>query len=210
MKKWAFAITVAFFALVSAGAAAVALTDDDTEADNGEPIARGARDGSESSGDGSGGGAAGICLEGTVDCIDMPTEEPPIGDDDVCIQIFPTPPECADPDAPVTNEPTPPGILEPGAPPSDPGQACTMEFPNKCTATAAAVADLAARLDLKEDAIIVVSVEAVEWPNACLGISQSDVACAEIITAGFRIFLEADGQKYDSHTDGGSRALLVD
>jgi hypothetical protein len=132
MQKWAFAVTVALFALMSVTAAAVALTDDDTESDGSEPIARDAGDGSESSGDGSGGGAAGICLEGTVDCIDTPTEEPPIGDGDVCIQVFPTPPECEDPDAPVTNEPSPPGIFDPGAPPSGPGPACTMEFPNKC------------------------------------------------------------------------------
>jgi hypothetical protein len=57
--------------------------------------------------------------------------------------------------------------------------------------------------------IIIVTVEAVEWPNACLGISQPDVACAEIITAGFRIFLEANGQRFEYDTDGGSRAVLV-
>ncbi len=84
-----------------------------------------------------------------------------------------------------------------------------MEYPNECTATAAAVADLAARLDLKEDAITVKSVESVQWPDACLGVSQPDVACAEVITSGYRIILEANGRTYEYHTDGGSRAVLA-
>ena len=127
MKKWAFAITVAFFAIVSVAAGAVALTDDDTS----PGVARDADDRGESGGDGSaadcanppcedtGGGAAGICLEGAIDCDDTPTGKPPEGD--VCIQIFPTPPECADPDAPVSDEPPPsdepPANGDPGTPP---------------------------------------------------------------------------------------------
>ena len=79
-------------------------------------VARDADDRGESGGDGSAArlrepavrgrecdGAAGICLEGAVDCDDT-IGDPPA--DDVCIQIFPTPPECADPDAPVSNEPS--------------------------------------------------------------------------------------------------------
>jgi hypothetical protein len=217
MKKWAFAITVAFLAAVSVAAGAVALTDDN-HADSGQRLARDAENRGESDGDGSvadcanppcedvGGGAAGTCIEGTIDCNDTPANQPPNGE--VCIQIFPTPPECADPDAPVSNEPpaTDPG----GGTGSEPPSACTMEYPNECTATAAAVADLAARLDLKEDAITVVSVERVDWPDACLGVSQPGVACAEIITTGYRIILEANDQKYEYHTDGGARAVLVE
>jgi hypothetical protein len=211
MKKWALALTVAFLALVSLAAGAVALTDDD--ADNSDPIARDAGGGGagESGGDsatGDDGGAAGICLEGAVDCVDTPVEDP-AGDD--CILISPPPPECADPDAPVTNEPAPPGgSSDPGAAPSDPGQACTTEFPNECTATDAAVADLAARLDLIEGTITVISIERVDWPDACLGVSQPDIACAEVITPGYRIFLETNAQKYEYHTDGGSHAVLVE
>jgi hypothetical protein len=71
-----------------------------------------------------------------------------------------------------------------------------MEYPNECTATDAAVADLAARLEIITGSIAVVSVERVDWPDACLGVSQPGVACAEVITAGFRITLETNGQKY--------------
>jgi hypothetical protein len=207
MRKWALAIAVAFFAIVSVAAAAAALTDDDNT-DSGDQVARDAGGASESGGDGSG-GSAGICIEGTPDCVDTPLEEPPLGD--VCIQIFPTPPECADPDAPVTNDPGQPGSSDPGAAPApDPGSRCTTEFPNECTATDAAVADLAVRLDLTQGSVIVVSVERVDWPDACLGVSHPDVACAEIITPGYRIILEANGQRFEYHTDGGSRVVLVE
>ena len=215
MQRWALAVTAAFFAIVSIAAGAVALTD---EGGAGTQAAQDADSRDEVGGDGSaagcaappcegtGGGAAGICLEGTVDCVDTPTGRPPEGD--ACIQIFPTPVECADPDAPVINEPSERDPSDTTS--SDPIAGCTMEYPNACTATGAAVADLAARLDLKEDAIILVSFEDVEWPNACLGVEQPDVACAEVITQGFRIFLEANGQTYEYHTDGGSRVVLVE
>jgi hypothetical protein len=205
MKKWAFALTVAFFAVVSVAAGVVALTEEGDSGDGGRTVRDADGAGGESGGDGATGrdGVAGICLEG-VDCDDTPIEEP----GNPCILIFPTPPECADPDAPVSNDPPVNDRGEPGT--TDPGQACTMEFPNECTATAAAVAELAARLDVKEDAITVVSADRVDWPDACLGVSQPDVACAEVITPGFRIFLEASGQKYEYHTDGGSRALFVE
>jgi hypothetical protein len=217
MKKWAFAITAAFFAVASVAAGAVALTDGDSSKPA-APLTRDADSRGESGGDGStadcdtppcedvGGGAAGICIEGTVDCNDTPTEKPPEGD--ACILIFPTPLECTDPDAPVTNEPP---AAEPGEPGTiGPGDACTLQYPNECSGKAAAIADLAARLDVNEDSITVVSAERVDWPDACLGVSQPDVACAEMITAGYRIILEANGQTYEYHTDGGSRAVLVE
>jgi hypothetical protein len=207
-------MTVAFFAIVSVAAGAVALTDDDSS----PRVARDADDRGEPGGDGSAsdcasppcedtsGGTAGICLEGAVDCDDTPVEQPPDGD--VCIQIFPTPPECVDPDAPVSNGP--PSSNEPTEPVgSEPPLACTMEYPNKCTATAAAIADLAERLR-NEDQITVKSIEFVEWPDSCLGITKRDIACAEIITPGFRVLLEANGQTYEYHTDGGSRAVFAE
>ena len=217
MKKWAFAITVAFFAVVSVAAGAVALTDDDSS----PGVARDADERGESGGDGSaadcasppcedtGGGAAAICLKGAVDCNDTPSEKPPEGD--LCIQIFPTPLECADPDAPVSNDPPvvdqPPASGAPGAPADS---VCTMEYPNECMATRLAIADLAERLGINQDQITVKSVEFVEWPDSCLGIDMRDIACAEVITLGYRIILGANGQANEYHTDGGSRAELVE
>jgi hypothetical protein len=206
MKKWAIPLAAAaVIAVVAITGAAFALNDSGDDA--GPGASRDADDRGESGGDGTGGDVAGICLAGAIDCDD--TIDNPRVDPGVCIQIYPTPPECVDPDTPVSDEPPPiDKPNEPAAP--DPSSACTMEYPNECTATAAAVADLAARLDLKEDAITVKSAERVDWPDACLGISQPDVACAEVITPGYRISLEANGGTSEYHTDGGSRAVLVE
>jgi hypothetical protein len=54
--------------------------------------------------------------------------------------------------------------------------------------------------DAGPDATIV-SVEAVEWPNACLGVSRPDEACAEVITPGYRVTVERAGERVEYHTD---------
>jgi hypothetical protein len=205
MKKWAIPLAAAgLVAVVVAAGAAFALTDSDD--DSGPPVSEDT--GAGESGGGTQGDVTGICLEGAIDCDD--TIDTPV-DPGVCIQTFPTPPECVDPEKPVSNEPGVPPGGDPGTPAdSPPIDACTTEYPNECTATAAAKADLAGRLGVAEDEINVKGIEFVEWPNACLGVSQPDVACAEVITPGYRITLEARGQTYEYHTDGGSRAMLVE
>ena len=206
MKKWAIPLAAAgLIAVVVVAGAAFALTD---SGDDSAPPASEDADGGESGGGGTQADVAGICLEGAIDCDD--TIDTPL-DPDVCIDIYPPPPECVDPEKPVSNEPGAPPIGDPGTPADAPPiDACTMEYPNECAATAAAKADLASRLGVPEDAINVKGVEFVEWPDSCLGVSQPDMVCAEVITPGYRIILEANGQTYEYHTDGGSRAVLVE
>jgi hypothetical protein len=205
MNKWAIPLAAAgLAAVIVAAGAAFALTDSGD--DSGPGVSRDVSD--ESGGAGTSGDVAGICLEGAIDCDD--TVDTPQGPD-VCIQVFPTPPECADPDTPVSNEPGVPPVGDPGTPGDTPLiDACTMEYPNECTATAAAKADLASRLGVAEDEINVEGVEFVEWPDSCLGVSQPDMVCAEVITPGYRIILEANGQTYEYHTDGGPQAVLAE
>jgi hypothetical protein len=220
MKKWAIPLAAAgVLAVVAVAGAAFALNDSGDE--SGPGVSRDADDSGESGGDsgesggdGTGSDVAGICLEGAIDCDD--TIDTPV-DPGVCIQIFPTPPECVDPDTPVSDDP-PPSDEPPASDvcidtfPAPPEciAGCTLEYPNECSGKAAALADLAARLDIADDAITVISAERVDWPDTCLGISQPDVPCAEVITYGYRIVLEANGQMYEYHTDGGSRAVLAD
>jgi hypothetical protein len=64
-----------------------------------------------------------------------------------------------------------------------------------------AISKLAENLGLTPDKIKLVSTEAVDWPNACLGIEMEGIACAEVITPGFRVTLEADGKKVEYHTN---------
>lgn len=196
MKKWAIPIAAAAIAIVAVAGGTFALTD---SGDDESRISRDAGDRGESGGDGTGGDVAGICLEGAIDCDD--TIENP---GEVCIQIFPTPPECADPDVPVSNEP--PIVDDP------PANSCNFgAIAADCEEAAVALATegLARRLG-SGDGISLQSMEFVEWPDACLGVSNADIACAEVITPGYRIVFEAIGETYEYHTVAGSRAVLVE
>ncbi len=70
----------------------------------------------------------------------------------------------------------------------------------------AAITSLSETLGLAADRIKLVSTEAVDWPDGCLGVQRMGVMCTQGIVAGFRIVLEADGQRYEFHTnqDGGA------
>ncbi|MGH6785129.1 MAG: hypothetical protein ACREBP_10970, partial [Sphingomicrobium sp.] len=138
MKRWAIPLAAAaVIAVVAIGGAAFALNDSSDDA--GPGVSRDADDRGESGGDGSGGDAAAICLEGAIDCDD--TIDTP-ADPGVCIQVFPTPPECAEPDTPVSDEPSP-GVEPPRTPCNVPGDNPTC----RTIAVALATEELAARLD---------------------------------------------------------------
>jgi hypothetical protein len=52
-----------------------------------------------------------------------------------------------------------------------------------------------------------VGVEQVSWPDACLGAARPGEVCAQVITPGYRVILEQDGQRIEYHTSraGGAR-----
>ena len=64
----------------------------------------------------------------------------------------------------------------------------------------AVVKQLAANLGLKQSDISVVSNEPVEFADACLGVAMEGVECAEVVTKGHTIVLEAKGIEYEYHT----------
>ncbi|MEK7327989.1 MAG: hypothetical protein AAB217_22320 [Chloroflexota bacterium] len=72
----------------------------------------------------------------------------------------------------------------------------------------AAIQLLADALGVPVSEIKVVSAEAVEWPDSCLGISRPNIRCAHVITPGFRVVLEANGEQYEYHTDEDGSALV--
>ena len=71
----------------------------------------------------------------------------------------------------------------------------------------AAVQALAAALGLSVDQIKRVSIEAVDWPDACLGVAQPGIVCAQVIMPGFIIVLEAQGRQYEYHTDADASVV---
>ena len=56
-------------------------------------------------------------------------------------------------------------------------------------------------LGVTEAQLSVKELERVEWPDACLGAAGDDEVCAEVITPGFRIVLQARGGEYVYHSD---------
>ena len=60
---------------------------------------------------------------------------------------------------------------------------------------------LAKELGIDSSAVTVVSSEAVEWPDACLGVTAAGEMCAQVITPGYKIVLSASGNTYTVHTD---------
>ncbi|MBL8045975.1 MAG: hypothetical protein JNL09_05510 [Anaerolineales bacterium] len=53
-----------------------------------------------------------------------------------------------------------------------------------------------------------VSVEAREWPNGCLGQSAPNIRCAGGVTRGFRLVWEVAGKQYVYHTDEAGNSVV--
>ncbi len=60
---------------------------------------------------------------------------------------------------------------------------------------------LAEQLQIQPGQVQVVTSEAVDWPDACLGVHTPGEMCAQVITPGYRVVLEANGQRYEFHTN---------
>lgn len=69
---------------------------------------------------------------------------------------------------------------------------------------AEAADDLAARLSVSLDDIVVMQAESVVWPDGSLGCPQPGMAYTQTLVDGFRILLQADGATYSYHGGGAS------
>lgn len=127
----------------------------------------------------------------------------------------PTPTEVPTPLATPTELST--EITEPVSPveePKEPTMASpssdVQPLPGSDKALAAATADLAEQTGLPSNDIELVSMEAVEWNDASLGCPQEGFMYAQVITPGFLIILEAQGQQYEYHTDQADNVVLCE
>lgn len=64
-----------------------------------------------------------------------------------------------------------------------------------------AVRDLALRLSLELDDIVVISIQKVTWPDSGLGCPIPDLIYAQESTPGYKILLEAEGKTYAYHSN---------
>ncbi len=70
---------------------------------------------------------------------------------------------------------------------------------------------LARRLEVDPQDVGVLSAEAVDWPDSCLGASDAGEMCAAVITPGFKIIMDVGGKQYVLHTNAdGSDFRVVD
>ena len=65
----------------------------------------------------------------------------------------------------------------------------------------AALTALSENLGLPVEEIKLVSTEAVDWPDDCLGVVDEGLVCAQVITPGFRVILEANGRQVEYRTN---------
>jgi hypothetical protein len=85
-------------------------------------------------------------------------------------------------------------------------------YPNEglTPAQQAAIEALSNMLNLPPGQITLISTEAVNWPDGCLGVQRIGVMCTQAIVPGYRIMFEANGTRYEVHTDeDGSSTVVV-
>ncbi len=80
---------------------------------------------------------------------------------------------------------------------------------NAPAAALKARADLVGRLHNDPDTIKLVSVEAVDWPDGCLGVQTPGMMCTMVITPGYRVILEAGGKQYEFHTSASGETVRL-
>jgi hypothetical protein len=97
--------------------------------------------------------------------------------------------------------PLPAGSGEPAATATAAAEAPASEDGSQGGVAANMVGVLANELGIDSSAVTVVSSEAVEWPDACLGVTSAGEMCAQVITPGYKIVLSANGNTYTYHTD---------
>jgi hypothetical protein len=61
--------------------------------------------------------------------------------------------------------------------------------------------DLAQRLDIPITQISLVEATAVEWSDSSLGCPQPDMFYTQVITPGYRILFDFNGQQYEYHSN---------
>ena len=72
-----------------------------------------------------------------------------------------------------------------------------------------AVDYLADELGIPAEDIDVMSVTAYEWPDASLGCPEPGKSYAQVVTPGYRVILEADGERYEVHTDERGPTVVI-
>jgi len=68
---------------------------------------------------------------------------------------------------------------------------------------------LAAELQMSPAEVVLMDVEEVDWPDASLGCPRPGEAYAQMITSGYRMKLEVEGESHTYHTSNRPNSRLV-
>ncbi|MFW6042635.1 MAG: hypothetical protein ACOC9C_03015, partial [Chloroflexota bacterium] len=94
-------------------------------------------------------------------------------------------------------------------PPADSATATPEAVQVGAEAIEAATDSLSEMLDVDESEITIDTITDMEWPDACLGLPEADEMCAQVITPGYLIVLEVDGEVYEVRTDREGRTVRM-
>jgi hypothetical protein len=112
---------------------------------------------------------------------------------------------------PTATSPSPTQSIPATPAPTQPAATATPVRVDLAPAQRAAMQALVEAVNVPADQIQLISTEAVQWPDGCLGIVRINARCMGGPVEGFRIILEANGQQYEFHTnhDGTAVAQLA-
>jgi hypothetical protein len=71
-----------------------------------------------------------------------------------------------------------------------------------------AISTVAQNLGVSPDKIKLVSTEAVDWPDSCLGVETPGIMCSQVVTSGFRVKLEVNGKQVEYHTNQDASVIV--
>lgn len=132
-----------------------------------------------------------------------------------CLALQPAPTSTPTSLPPTPTTPPTPTSLPTSLPPIPPAPTVvptTPATPVEATgsyppAVVAAVQTLAKRLNIPQSEIKVSGFEAVDWPDACLGVIVPGEACAQVVTPGYKVLLVVGTTRYEFHTNAKGTAV---
>ncbi|MEO5635018.1 MAG: hypothetical protein ABIR14_00290 [Candidatus Paceibacterota bacterium] len=69
---------------------------------------------------------------------------------------------------------------------------------------------LATRLSIPESKILILEALDKDWPDACLGIKKPGTMCAQVITPGYNILMQANGKEYRYRTNLSGSVIVAE
>ena len=107
------------------------------------------------------------------------------------------------PGASPTASPTPSVTASPSASPSASASGSVVELP--ASIMDPILADAAQRSSVLVEQLVVVSAEAVVWPDGALGCPQPGVSYTQVQVDGYRVVIAAGETTYDYHGSGAGQ-----